>query len=208
MDRGRDARAWVDRGIAFSETSLKLDPQDYNALGLLAITYAQRAQLEPEGKDPHPYFQRAFQNARKAVSINPAFRDGFTYLGSALFWQAEYDLNHGRDPLGSIREAIEAYRNSLKFAPEDWEPNANLAEFLLRDGRDFREAIAKSRAALERTLQINKEYPEAHFTLGRLEVLSGHPEKARVHLEEALRLNPKCAKAKALLGNVERESMR
>lgn len=38
---------------------------------------------------------------------------------------------------------------------------ANLTEFLARDHKDFRDAAGKSRAALKRALQINKEYPEA-----------------------------------------------
>jgi hypothetical protein len=38
--------------------------------------FAESAWEAEQGKDPHRYFQKAFENARKALSIDPSFRDG------------------------------------------------------------------------------------------------------------------------------------
>lgn len=248
---GLDAVKSVDQAIDNYRKSLAIDPIDTETLGILCITYSQRAQLEEErGKDPRPFFELGFQSARKALQINPNVNDIHTYLGAGLYWKAKYEMNHGLDPLPSINEAIPSYQWILK-TKEDSDAYANTCEalnlkvqYLLLTGNsahepvkqaigncqkavalapdldfsqvnlgiayanlaevekanvsEFKQAVQKSRNELNRGLQINPKYPEAHFNLGRLEFLSAevfHDERAfdrsRKNLARALEMNPK-----------------
>lgn len=129
----------------------------------------------------------------------------------------------GNDGTDSVQQAIAHGEQSVKLSPDlDFSAlnlgvaYANLAEHNLKDKAKFSAELEKSRKALQNTLKINAQYPEAYFTLGRLDFLSAREkaqlgtspipdlEKAREAFAKALQLNPAYIEAR----NVTTETYR
>lgn len=117
----------------------------------------------------------------------------------------------------SVQHAISYGEQAAKISPDlDFSvlnlgvAYANRAEQELKDNGKFSIAVEKSRKALQDTLKINSQYPEAYFTLGRLDFLSAKEkemqgtspiaslERARRNFAKALELNPKFKEARHL----------
>ena len=111
-------------------------------------------------------------------------------------------MRHSRLPLGPV---IEAYRKYLAHHPDAAIAAFNLAYNLARDGQ-FDEAIR----LYERTLELGIDAPEeVHLNIANIYMdhLQAH-DRARLHLQQALSLNPDYAAAWYNLGNLAEQAGR
>lgn len=126
----KDANTWIrlgnayydlnmwDKAAASYEEGLKINPKDVNARVDMAIAYYGMGQIET-----------ATAQAKKATEIDPKH--------SAAF----YNLGIFSSSVGKSKEAIEAYKNYIKLAP---------------DGEKVSEAKAQIKV-LEKTIKMTKE---------------------------------------------------
>lgn len=160
----------------------------------------------------------AEQAARDAISRAPEFFLGYLALGYARF------------ALGAITEAEDAGKEALRLDPhdgdihilvarlaearKDWETmEAHADRALSADPFDTRAAVLKAGAltrcgkvdeaivVLTRTLGHSPESATVHEELGWSLLVAGRGGEARLHLREALRLDPNSERARA--GTVE-----
>jgi protein O-mannosyl-transferase len=189
----------VEEAIVHLQTALQIDPayaEAYNHMGSAvmkkgqageAIAYYQRAvQLNTSYADAYNNLGVAFlRNGqadqaiayyKKAVAINPGSAEMQFNLGNALAREGNW-----ADAIACYQAALSAERDSVKAA----KVRNNLGAAL--------EKLGKSDEALEQfseALQINGNYPEAHFNVGRMLAQLGRRDEAVAHLREALRLKP------------------
>jgi tetratricopeptide (TPR) repeat protein len=136
-----------------------------------------RARLN-EGK-----WDRAEEAAREAVRLNPAFADGHFFLGRALLAQQRF------------AEAAESFRQVTELQPAN--------------GLAYREwarcaAGLGNRAEAARRLRYMPQDAEASRELGELLAEEGDREGALRYLRQAVRLDRKDARSRALLEQAER----
>ena len=74
----------------------------------------------------------------------------------------------------------------------------NLGISLAKVGKT-EEAVAQFREAV----QINPDFPDAHYNLGMLLIAFDQPNEAAIHLREVLRLKPNDAQVKEVLRRLE-----
>jgi tetratricopeptide (TPR) repeat protein len=125
---------------------------------------------------------KAWQMALPAVFLLPLF--GLTWVQCGMYGDLET-----------------LYRTTLARNPASWLAHNNLGLLLAPQPGRVPEAIAEYQAALE----IEPNYPEAHFNLGSALAHSGMPEKlpdAIAEYQEALRLKPDYVEAHYNLANV------
>lgn len=125
--------------------------------------------------------EKAEQQFRRAIQLDPYYADPHTNLGSILYRRGEY------------REAADNFKFSVYAKPESAENHLNLGLALTRLG-EFTEAKKQFRAAAS-----IKPYPEALYDLAVVYVKEGNKEKAIIELKKALSINPYHARARGLL---------
>ncbi len=120
-------------------------------------------------------FSAAEVALRKATSINPADASAFTYLGVAYSRQAKFD------------EAISVLRQAIAI-----NDNNAVAHNYLGVSLAQKEPAAPADAEKEfkRAIELNPDYPEAHFNLAVFYVNGKPPalELARLHYDKATQL--------------------
>lgn len=104
---------------------------------------------------------------------------------------------------GNVEAALRAYQTILRVDPKDRRIRQKLAELLVRMGRpqdaerQFREVAetlvreGNHRAAVavyKQLLALRVDDPQLHYETAEAYVLSGYPNDARQHLDQALRL--------------------
>ncbi len=100
-------------------------------------------------------------------------------------------------------EAVEAFSEAVRAAPDSAGARINLAAALVETGR-VDEAVEE----LARALEIDPDNPTAHFNLGLLERTAGRLEDAARHLRRAVELQPEDAGARLELGQTLRATGR
>lgn len=83
--------------------------------------------------------------------------------------------------LNEHQDAVDAYRQALKIAVDDWRIRTNLAHSLLQLG-----LVNQARREYQHALQLNPQIPEAKLNLGLLASKQGDTRKAIKLLEELL----------------------
>jgi tetratricopeptide (TPR) repeat protein len=132
-------------------------------------------------------FQEAYDDLKKAISINPKNADYRANFGYAL-WK-----------LGRTAEAVEAEREALKLDEKNYTANYQLGRYLLRSGdkKLLPEAAARLRKALEidprqyevrfELLAVYRELGDTASALAQLDLLQeALPSDARVNYVAAL----------------------
>jgi hypothetical protein len=140
----------------------------------------------------------AMQAAAVAARV-PAWRDDGTIFGAALdvdpeSWLALFELGHGAARAGRWPEAAAWYRKALQYNQTDGRLLSNAAAAFESTG-DHLGAVKVARLAVE----VTPDNPRARYNLALSLVRLGQLGEARVELEEALRLAPDYARARALL---------
>jgi tetratricopeptide (TPR) repeat protein len=160
-----------------------------------AIPYYLRAvQLAPWERETHwnagtAYMRlgdvnRAEDEYRESVRLDPAFPPGWASLGQLLYYRRH-----------DVPGAMAAYRKALEIAPYYAEGNAMLAQALAAQG-DIGGAIEHYR----RALAVDPDDRDSHYNLGNLLLSQRQFAEAAYNFDEAVRIDPEYAEAWANLG--------
>lgn len=142
-------------------------------------------------KDPAKaakYYRRALETKGGVLSSSDI--KTFNLLGIALRKQ------------GKWREAIEEYQKALQIVPDDENLYYNMA-MAYAEGSDFRQAQRQLTKAIEINGQFAATDPVLSFNVGLILAKAGARSKAKVYLQNALRLDPNFESAKKTLASIE-----
>jgi len=185
--RNAVGRAYSDRGDtkrAFDalQQSLESDPNYADAHHNLANLYFQQAD-----------YQTALKHYRRASELKPR-----------LYW-ATHGLANTLGKLGRYREAIPKYEDVIKRAPTFAPAECNLGMALLSTGD-----VAGAKRHLERALELNPIYGEAHHGLAAVLKLTAKTPAERAQLWEhaklAVEYSPKSLDAWFHMGNLSAQA--
>ena len=188
------------------ERALRLDPTDAEATAFLGHAEAQLG-------------RPAFTHLARAVESQPDWPLGHYLLGlfyldqeAHEFAVEEFQATLRLDPgnaraladlarayvgLGQYLEAEEALTRAAESAPDDLTFHSALVRFYADHTFQVTDrGLAAARAAAN----LAPEDPQTRDMLGWMYFLAGDPAKARLHLESALRLDPKLARTHYHLG--------
>ena len=111
----------------------------------------------------------------------------------------------GRSSFESIRQAAAYFEEAVALDPdyaEAWASLASVHSTMLQTGLiETRDYIEVAKPAVERALQLDENFAEAHAQQGTLHWRSGDFEAAEASFEKALELNPHDSKSLRLFGN-------
>jgi tetratricopeptide (TPR) repeat protein len=128
------------------------------------------------------------------------WRDSGTLFRHALEvtsgnWVAHNNLGLFLWQAGNESEAIQHYRDSLRFNPSSPEAHNNLASALFKLGR-----VPEALNHFEEALCINPNYGEARFNMGLALAQIGRTQEAIAQYQEAVRIRPDDARAHNNMG--------
>lgn len=149
---------------------LDLNPDNANVLNLLGLLSHQNKILD----DALDYIQ-------KAIKISP----------SAYFFES---LGRVYLDVGNFSKAIEAYKKSLEFKPDEYEVIFNLA-LAYKNNFQFNEAIE----AYKKALEINPSSLDAYFNMAYLYLSENNPHEAINCYKKVLELDPDDCESKYFL---------
>ena len=189
----------VDEAIVHLQKALEIDPtyaEAYNYMGSVLMKKGQAGE--------------AIRYYQKAVDLDTSYADAHNNLGVAFLRSGQLDeaITHYRQAVRSKPESAEMQVNlgNALARKGSWDDAITCYQAALRTERDTiktarvrnnlgaaLEKIGKPDEALEQfseAVQINGDYPEAHYNLGRMLAQLGRRDEAVMHLREALRLKP------------------
>jgi adenylate cyclase len=128
-------------------------------------------------------FDKAREQLERAIQLDPGY--GAAYAGLAVFYGFDYSNRWSADPSASLRRADELALQAVALAPNDPFPHYVLS-YTAGYSRDF----ARSRAAVDRALDLNPNYPDALVSRGAHGIFSGNSAEGIPSIELAIRLDP------------------
>lgn len=149
----------IDEAIRKSEELLAANPNDIEALSLLASSYAQKGSLEFKEKE---YGIKAIEAAKKAIKLDPTNSEAFRVLGYA------YEI------MGDFSSAITNYNAaiSLNGGSAAAYSNRGHAYWLMGD-------LLKAQQDYEKALSIDSSLAYAQATLARIYISEAKYAQAR-----------------------------
>lgn len=130
-------------------------------------------------------YAAALVDLKKAVELNPALPDVYSYYGLCLL------------STGDEAGAAAAFRRELESNPNDFVSNLQLG-VLLKQDQNYTDA----RRAFERALLVRPSNPGVRYQLATLDLAAGELEKARGNLEELTKETPAFIEAHVSLATV------
>lgn len=168
MNHGNPADQLLAEAIRASEIAIKLNPASYRAYSMLGVSYEDQALLgEDTGQDPRPLLQKAGANLEKSATL---VRSANTLgdLGYVYYMMAEYESNHGLDPLPNVQRAIDAYdaANAIdKTVMNNWNNMGAIYDikgaFELLHGKDPTDSLQKAIKNYQQAIRLNPNYAMA-----------------------------------------------
>ena len=128
-------------------------------------------------------FDRAREQFERAIQLDPGY--GAAYAGLAVVYGFDYNNRWSADPSASLRRSHELALQAVALAPNDPFPHYVLS-YTAGYSRDF----ARSKAAVDRALDLNPNYPDALVSRGAYAIFSGNSAEAIPSIELAIRLDP------------------
>ena len=129
------------------------------------------------------WLDEATSEFKKAIACDPNSSPAWDNLATVYSDQSKY------------REALDAYLQSLRIAPENPTGHYNLACFLQMHALEF------SVSEFEQTLKIAPDYPDAHLSLGIALADMGRNDLAMRELKTAVTQDPEDILARNELAN-------
>lgn len=159
---------------------LKDDPQHWDSLHLLGLTYVQGGEAET-----------GIAHIRKAIELNPGFAEAHYNLGNALL------------TLQQPERALSSFDHAVRLNPQD-------ALYHLERGNALKELgrLPEAIESYQRAVRLDGGYAEAHNNLGIALKEAGRTDEALQSYDAALRLRPGYAEAHSNCGNALREAGR
>ena len=169
-----EASGQTDAAQSEFHRALALDPGDFTALYNLGVMALQAER-----------FAEAIEHLDKALIRKPDSAEAHERLAQAC------------GASGQVERAIAELQTAEKLSPEADEIHALLAQALDASGKPA-EALAEARLAVK----FNANDADLWNNLGVMEARAGHPDPARTAFQQALRIQPDHAQAKANLARL------
>ncbi len=184
----------VDEAIDLFSQAVAIDPSLANAWAALSLAYASHAN---NGYiNPTEGFDKARKAATRAIALADDLASGHYALASILAaydwdWQGaqeEFRKAIARDPsnigaingmanleltLGNFDRAISLFYKALELDPLRTVIKVNLAMTLMHANR-----LDEAEQQLNKALDVNPQFPTAHYRLGLIYLLQGNSTKA------------------------------
>jgi adenylate cyclase len=188
------------------EKTIELEPKFASAYAGLGLTYHEQwSRLWSQ--DPRS-LDRAFELAKKAISLNDSLSSAYTLLGHVYLWRKQ------------LTQAIAEQERAIALNPNNANGYADLAEILVWMGRPQKALVSVQKAmrlnphypvnylfilgfaystmeqyeeamsALKKVLTRSPDHLGAHLMLAIIYDEMGREEEARAQVAEALRINP------------------
>lgn len=213
---------WWENGVTLFERALAVTPDNPTARALLGLAFVEQGARDRAVE--------AFEHALRLDPTNAWARDGLHRLDGTESAQAgDYEEKAlALVQAGDLPNAIAAFGQAVRLAPNDPKFRNDLANALAMNGR-LAEAVVEYRRVLEarpgdagtymnmanalymsrqppealaayrRALQLDPNYAEAHFNLGVVLDELGQRSEAIEHWRTALRLKPNYTEAQERL---------
>ena len=128
-------------------------------------------------------FDRAREQFERAIQLDPGY--GAAYAALAQAYGFDYHNHWSADPSASLRRADELAIQAVKLAPNDPFPHYTLS-MTAGYSRDF----PRSKAAVDKALELSPNYPDALVSRGAYAIYSGNSAEGIPSIELAIRLDP------------------
>jgi DNA-binding winged helix-turn-helix (wHTH) protein/tetratricopeptide (TPR) repeat protein len=151
----------------------------------------------------------AVEGFERAVVLDPRYAQAYVGLGNACFWQYEMSRARNQPDAALLARAIDHVRCAIELQRDLAEAHASLAFLLVSAGR-FSEALAAARRAvalepgywgnhfrlahaewgenrlraLARAIELNPDFPFAHFEAAMVHIARGALDRAESVLRE------------------------
>lgn len=204
------------RSLAFNKSDAIL----WNNLGENWLVQSQAA-LD-RGRNPSPAVERGMENLNKALAINPVYDYPRFNLIHAHLQRATWLGRTGSDPGAELERARDAYRRGLEVnARYFWShyiagrTELVAARWSVRQGRSPLAELDRAAAYLRKargnnpadadipTAQGEVEWQRAEWLRGQEQPDAEAIRTGQTHLDEALRINPRHARALAIRGRLQ-----
>ena len=131
---------------------------------------------------------KAIDNYKEAININPNYAEAYNNLGSAL--RGKLELN----------DSINSFKRAIQLKPSYVDAYSNMGEALQANGR-FKEAIKSCQQAIK----IDPNFSGAYYNLGNSLVDVGQIKEALDCYNKAIKIKPNYPEAFLNMGNALRD---
>jgi len=153
-----------ENAVFYYKKCLELNPQSVSACNALGGIYVTQEKLE-----------EAEELLQKAMEINPRLQS------------VNYNYAQLMEAKGDMEGAIKAYKQELEYIPHNFRAAFNLSR-LYR----ISERVAEEQVYLEKTIEINPNFPLSYFYLARIFLNRGEKYNDAVSLiDKGIELKPK-----------------
>ncbi|WNG61890.1 protein kinase [Archangium gephyra] len=197
----------LEKSLAAARTAQELSPSDQATLSM-AVAYRLWARYrQQQGKDPREQLRLALESFER---VRPQGRDSPFFIILGMTWRvwADYDSEHGGEPLVAQGKAIDAYLAAIHLDEKQADAWINLGgvyrkRATTQGAPDKAGDLARARDAMERALKLNPAnavacYQGAYASAllarhhrDRGEEYGPHQEKALALYRRGLAINPK-----------------
>lgn len=198
-----DKEGYLEQAIDLFEQAVVVDPKYVPAYSGLGRAYWRRFRASPDAA----WLQRASENARTAVDLDPQLSHGRVTLAWVQTARGELeparqtleevltldpssaDAHRGLADLAVLASDAEAakshYREALRLDPDDWELHGELAVLLEKNG-----AYEESAVAFEASLELAPDHPFLHYSLGAVFYYQGKWTEAAAEFQKSIEIRP------------------
>jgi len=128
-------------------------------------------------------FDRAREQFERAIQLDPGY--GAAYAALAQAYGFDYHNHWSADPSASLRRADEFAVHAVKLAPND-----PLTHYTLSMTAGYSRDFPRSKAAVDKALELSPNYPDALVSRGAYAIYSGNSAEGIPSIELAIRLDP------------------
>ncbi len=186
----------------------KSDIRGYVGLSRI-LNHKIRLILHARGGDIKPLVEKAMDQCRNALAIDPEFADIYVMESSVYRWLGRYQLFTGKDPIPAFNQAAEAAKNALKLQNDNFEAYSIIgtidrfkAEYQMDHGEDPIDAFQMAAWNFNKSIELNPTYVIAYNGIANVYIRraeyeknqgkdpNSSLEKAISMLKKALSINP------------------
>ena len=191
------------------QARVRRDPGDYESRTGLAVRYLEVGQMDaatdelreairlaPEFPDAHYNLGGVLQSQGATFQAIAAYRQAIAF--DPTYGEAHNNLGALLENIGDHANAVAHYRLAIEFQPRLAAGHFNLANALMIGSRDdpaFDAAFDEAVAELNRAVELDPNYTEAHSRLGGLYVGDGQLREGIAEYRKALALDPSHVRA-------------
>ncbi len=128
-------------------------------------------------------YEKAREQFERAIQLDPGY--GAAYAGLAAVYGFYYNNRWSDDPSASLRRADELALQAVALAPND-----PYSHYVLSYTAGYSRDFPRSKAAVDKALELSPNYPDALVSRGARAIYSGNAAEGIPSIELAIRLDP------------------